>query len=890
MKVRSEMLSLAKSRCMAELGTKYQTNPSPVKRAFHFLNANQKLLLQIALGLIFVGLGIYFIRHERAELAQVKASLAQAQPVWMLWGLTLVIAFVVVQGWMYQFSFKAIQENIRLSTGVLLYLKRNLVSVFLPAGMLTNMLFFNQEVERREQVTRTQIYFASSIFSICSIGSAIVIGLPALFWLFLQSRLSGDMVWGIAGMMAVLAGLGWTVYNFIKKGIIYQLLQKYAPGLIETLEELQSQSVKRGPIWIVLSLSCVIEIIGIAHLYIAIEALGGKANLEVAVIGYAIVLLLLMSSPFLRGIGAIEVTLTYALTLFGFTTVAAISIAFLFRFFEFWAVLALGLFAFVAQRDNLLLRVFPALMLFILGLVNIFSALTPAVPQRLRALQEVLPLDAIHASVYLVLLAGILMLAVAVYLLRGLRNAWVIAVILSAISLLAHLTKGIDWEEAAIAFLTLVILLYQQKAYFIRPDLKLIKNAWLPGLTAVIAVWIFGTIAFFWLDKRHFNADFTLLESFQESVTTFFLFNIDLNPATRFATEFLIGMKLLGGATLTFLALLLLRPLVRRNVFSESQAHQRAAALLEKFGNSSLDYFKTYSDKQWWFSTDGEAFIAFKTTSSYAIVLENPVCAPTQLTATIQAFDQFCRQNGLRSVYYRIPEASAPIYRKMNKKLLPIGEEAVVHLDIFSIQGKENSALRNAVNKMTKSGFTSQVNEPPLRDGFLQQLRAVSDDWLRDNERNELGFSQGSFSESQLKNQTILTIQNPEEKIVGFVNLIPNYAPGEANFDLMRKTADAPNGTMDFLFIKLFEYLKNKGYRTCTIGLVPMSGIEKPTNLQEQLLKIAYERMRPFSHYKSLRHFKEKFNPTWQQMYLAYDAPFDLIYLPNALEEVTQLA
>lgn len=861
-----------------------------MKRAFHFLNANQKLLLQIAIGLIFVGLGIYFIRHERAEVHQVKAALAQAQPTWMLWGLVLVVVFVVVQGWMYQYSFKAIGENIRLSTGILLFLKRNLVSVFLPAGVLTNMLFFNQEVTRKEQVSVTQIYFASSIFSICSIGSAIVVGLPALFWLFLKNSLSDEMVWGLVLTLALLAILALAIYNFIRQGFIYKLFKKYIPGFLETLEELQNQSVQQRFIWVVLGLSCLIEAIGIAHLYIAIEALGRHATLEIAIIGYAIVLLLLMSSPFLRGIGAIEVTLTYALTLYGFSTVDAISIAFLFRFFEFWSLLVLGLFAFIAQRDNLLIRVFPALMLFILGMVNIFSALTPAMPERLHALREVLPLDAIHASVYLVLLSGILILAVAVYLLRGLRNAWIIAVALSSLSLVAHLTKGIDWEEASVAFLTLVSLIYERKAYFVRADTRLMKNTWLPVATAIVSVWIFGTIAFYLLEKRHFNADFTLWESFQESVTTFFLLNIDLTPATRFGAEFLAGMKALGGITLAFVAFMLLRPYVLRSGISEVEAHQKAAALLQQFGNSPLDYFKTYTDKQFWFSTDNEAFVAFKTSGAYAMVLENPVCAPARLPEIIQAFDHFCRQNGLRSVYYRIPESSINLYKNLNKKLLLVGEEAVVNLETFTIQGKDNSALRNALNKITKTGYTLQVNEPPQKDGFLQQLRAVSDDWLRDNERSELGFSQGAFVESELKQQTILTIQNPEGKIVGFVNLIPNYVPGEANFDLMRKTTDAPHGTMDVLFIKLFEYLKNEGYRSCNIGLVPMSGVEKPSNLQEQLLKIAYERIRQFSHYKNLRRFKEKFNPSWQRMYVAYDAPFDLIYLPNALENVVQLA
>ena len=46
--------------------------------------------------------------------------------------------------------------------------------------------------------------------------------------------------------------------------------------------------------------------------------------------------------------------------------------------------------------------------------------------------------------------------------------------------------------------------------------------------------------------------------------------------------------------------------------------------------------------------------------------------------------------------------------------------------------------------------------------------------------------------------------------------------------------------------------------------------------------------MRQFSHYKNLRFYKEKFHPEWQMMYLVYNAPFDLVYLPGALEKIMQ--
>ncbi len=855
---------------------------------FAFLRANNKLVLEVAVGLLFIVLGIYFIRHEGVEMTHVAESLRRANSIWVATGLLMMLLFVIVQGLMYQFSFRAIHEKIRLSTAVSLFLKRNVVSVFLPAGMLTNMLFFSKEVEKREGVSRTQIYFASSIFTICSIASTIIVGIPALILLFLKDSLSGKIVFGLVASVLLLAVLGYAVYNIVKEGFLYHFLEKRLPSIFQTIRQLKDQAFNRYDFYAVILLSCVIEMIGITHLYISIKAMGGAATWEMAVVGYGIVLMLLMSAPFLRGIGVIEVALTYALTLFGFTTIAAISIAFLFRFFEFWTVLILGLVALVGQKDNAIVRLFPSVLLLVLGLVNIFSAITPALPQRFSMLQTFLPLAAINASNYLVLLSGIIMLAVAVYLVRGLRSAWVMAIILCAVSLVAHLTKGIDWEEASVACITLISLIYQRDQYFVRPDLRLVRRSWLPAVIAVAAVWLLGTVAFYFLDAQHFRANFTLWQSFQETVTTFFLLNVDLAPATPFGHEFLAGMNILGACTMILVAFVLLRPRVQRSDAGAAD-RQKAKALVEKYGKSSLDYFKTYADKKFWFASDGDSFVAFKTSRKYAIVLENPV-GPNDMAISqaIVEFDTFCRQNGLRSAYYRVPQAQLPVYQALNKHTMPIGDEAISQLDTFTTEGKEKKSMRNTMNKMTKEGYTFHVHKPPQMDGFVQQLKAASDDWLYDMDRTELLFSQGCFDETELKSQTVLTLQSPEGKVVGFVNLIPDYTKGEANFDLMRKTADAPNGTMDFLFVRMFEYLKGQGYQCCNLGMVPMSGIEKPENLQEQVIKLAYEHIKRFGHYKSLHNFKEKFNPEWTMMYFVYTAPIDLVELPAALEQVIQ--
>ena len=77
--------------------------------------------------------------------------------------------------------------------------------------------------------------------------------------------------------------------------------------------------------------------------------------------------LLLVISPFLRGIGAIEFSLTLIFKHYGFSTSEALAITLIYRLFEFWLPIAAGIVSFLLRKGNMLLRVAPALLLFVLA-------------------------------------------------------------------------------------------------------------------------------------------------------------------------------------------------------------------------------------------------------------------------------------------------------------------------------------------------------------------------------------------------------------------------------------------------------------------------------------------------------------------------------------------
>jgi phosphatidylglycerol lysyltransferase len=249
-------------------------------------------------------------------------------------------------------------------------------------------------------------------------------------------------------------------------------------------------------------------------------------------------------------------------------------------------------------------------------------------------------------------------------------------------------------------------------------------------------------------------------------------------------------------------------------------------------------------------------------------------------------FEQYCEQHGLKVAWYRVDEQFLPFFTALGKRSLPIGQEAILDLSSFSMEGKKRQSLRTARNNLLKRGYRCKVAEPPVPGNILQQLKAVSNDWLAKLGEEELVFSQGMFLEREVGSHTVLYLEAPDGRIVAFLDLVPDYKPGEARYDLIRKLADEYGGCLDMLMVELIAYCREKGFLYLNMGLAPMSGIQSPRDFRERAIRFAYENIPRFRHYKGLRFFKEKFDPRWENKYLIYDHYFDLLVLPAALNGV----
>jgi phosphatidylglycerol lysyltransferase len=856
------------------------------ERTKPFLRENRKIILQSIFTIFFFALAIWFIKHEGHELTDIKNVLFSAKWQWVLLGIGLTLLYIILQGQMYVFAFASGRNKVSLFNSIILFIKRNFISVFLPAGGVTSLAFFTSAVESKE-ISKAQIHLASTIYGFIGILTVVIVAIPTFIYSLVRGAVGSAELYALGAVIVLIAGLFLIFRSVMRKGAIHKIIIRLSPSSEVILNDLQNNKIDTKKFLLTIITSILIEFVGIAHLYVAMIALNFDPSLYAAALGYIISVVFLVISPFLRGLGAIEVSMSYLLIRFGFGNVEAIAITLLYRFFEFWTPLFAGILAFLSKLNKLFLRILPAIILFGLGIINIVSVITPAISERFIRLSKFLPNQVIHASNYLVLAAGLFLLVTAAFMLKGLRAAWLFAVILSIFSFVGHITKAIDYEEAIAALIVLAVLVATRKEYYIRSNPRLRNIGLQASLLFTAAVLAYGIIGFYYLDKRHFNTEFNIYQSVRLTIQNYFLLgSSEYLPADSFAKHFVNSINISGILSISFLIYTLVRSYKpQRNVSEEELS--LATDLLQTHGNSSLDYFKKYWDKLIFFSETHKTFISYRISGNFAVVLENPVAENiAEMEKCIVEFDNYCYENGIKSIYYRVPEESLELYHKLRKKDLFLGQEAIVDLSKFTLSGADKKSLRNGINKTREQGYKATIYTPPIKDGILQKIKYVSDEWLSDTGRKEIIFSQGMFVWEELKQQTIITAENAEEKITAFLNIIPDYGKGEGTYDLMRKTKDAPNGVMDFILIELFNYLKSQNFSYISLGFAPISGLNDPHTFTERSMKFAYERFKSYSHFKGMREYKNKFDPVWYNRYLIFQDDYDLLQIPGVLSKI----
>ena len=328
------------------------------------------------------------------------------------------------------------------------------------------------------------------------------------------------------------------------------------------------------------------------------------------------------------------------------------------------------------------------------------------------------PLEVAHGTRPVTLLVGLLLVALGRGLARRKRVAWALALGAVGFSVFLHLGHAASVLRAGVSVILLAELWRHQGEFTARSDPLRLRQALGAAVVLVVALTLFGIADI----QRHVGGRIGLGAAFAETWRmAAFQDPVWMGLEPRGANV-VWAIRLLAVAGASFILLLALAPVVLRSEPAEDLGPIRALAW--EHGFDSLSYFAGQADKRH-LVVEGGAFVGYRVESRVAVVAGDPVGRPESIRAAITRFVELCRENDWVPVFYETSARYLALYREAGLRWFKVGEEAVVPLASFSLQGPKVAKVRQAVNKIEREAPDLRVVEYPTRSGRPRDGRPV---------------------------------------------------------------------------------------------------------------------------------------------------------------------
>ncbi|HEY2159770.1 MAG TPA: phosphatidylglycerol lysyltransferase domain-containing protein [Solirubrobacteraceae bacterium] len=519
-----------------------------------------------------------------------------------------------------------------------------------------------------------------------------------------------------------------------------------------------------------------------------------------------------------------------------------------------------------------------ALSAAFVGLVNIASALTPNIRWRGHLLLGIEPVQEMRLFHALALPAGAALLLVAPYLLRRRRRAWQAAVVLMLALGLFDLLKGLDFEESAITWGVAVALLTGGAAFRVRHDPITLRSAvWRVPLLGLAGLAIAGITT--WAKMGHPSVGSVVRETGDLLAWQSGPIHYERHAVLHQHFSWIpLAVHLIELGTLLAIAYVIFRPLAKPRGLPGPDSRRLAAELVRAHGTDTLSFFKLRSDKHYFFSQDRRAFVGYRIENGVLLLSGDPVGPEEAFGPLLGELRAFADVRGLKLGGVGASERLRPLYEQLGLRTMYLGDEAIIDLDEFSLEGRPIRKVRQSVTRLRKAGFTAELRPvSALEPDTLAQVERVLE--LGRQGAPERGFSMtmDSVCGAACDETLVVLARDDEHQIRGVLHFVPCYGREAVSLSFMRRDPGTPNGLTEFMVASATELLRDYGLKELSLNFATFAKwMHSPTHWYERALGKLVAVANPFFQIESLYRFNAKFFPRWEPRYLVYEGALGL--------------
>jgi lysyl-tRNA synthetase, class II len=519
---------------------------------------------------------------------------------------------------------------------------------------------------------------------------------------------------------------------------------------------------------------------------------------------------------------------------------------------------------------------------WLLGVLVLTEAVWETERLRVHALVKIIPVPATAAATAVTAVCGLLLLRLAAGLRKRKRAEWLAAVAITIVMCVAHLVRTEGHPiEAAVMLLLLVALLAARSRFTAKPDPR---SRWFAARVFVqfTAVAIAFGLVLLYAYPRHIAGSPSFWLRLREVVQSLVgAGGVITLRGERFSDIFHGSLLAFGLVTAVVVVLLALRPPEPVARLSDED-ERRLRGLLARTGQrDSLGYFALRRDKSVVWSPSGKAAVTYRVVGGVALASGDPIGDPEAWPGAIAAYRALVEEYAWTPAVMGCSELGATVYRReCHLAALALGDEAIVEVDEFSLDGRAMRGVRQACTRVCRAGYQVQVRRmrdvPADEIAALQQAAAA---WRGD--AVERGFSMAlSRLGDPDDGDCVVATAMACGQLRGLLHFVPWGSDG-LSLDLMRRDRSSDNGLNEYMIASVIRACPDLGVRRVSLNFaVFRDAIERGEKIGAGPVLRLWRSLLIFAsrwwQIESLYRFNVKFRPYWEPRFISYPAARDL--------------
>jgi lysyl-tRNA synthetase, class II len=472
-------------------------------------------------------------------------------------------------------------------------------------------------------------------------------------------------------------------------------------------------------------------------------------------------------------------------------------------------------------------------------------------------------------------LLGVFMLVMAYELWMRKRTALVVFCSFIVLQAAIDMFRGMSRGATAVTVMVAMVLALAVKQFPGRPDPRALKRFKVVAPALAVVFFTTGVVGLF-IMRDYYGLRGTNVYGLGYKALTVVAGTSNLRFVGWHAV-FRGALIVLAICGTIYVFYLLFRP--HRPGTQTAQEEAEARRLVEDYGTDSLAYFNTRHDKNKFFY-GRDSFIAYRLVGDVAVVSGDPVGPAGEIPEAIDAFREYCLERGWRFTVLGASGNLMPYYEEAGLKGYAMGEETIVSVEDFTLEGRDVRKLRQSVNKLAKAGYTMEfLYTASIPAHMKHDLERISVDWRGGKEETGFSMGLGRLMSSEDPDCLLAVAYDPEMQPIGFLHFVPMYPRAGYSLDVHRSRLDSPGALSEFMIAKTALFLKSEGYRQMSLHFLAWAqhyrdDRESPGNPFWRAVANVMDHFLPIV---SVYGFDKKFNPAWKKRMLLHEGFIDLL-------------